>query len=129
MKHSSCLPGIFVWRRQPFTYKGSAVSLPSLALDSAVGSRVNSSVAHPETARQWYHILYSPHIRNKHHQRASDGVSTSSKLGQLLAHPGDVLPLSLEVAKMLAWVCARAGFYSTECETHFLFYLATHKLT
>jgi len=39
--------------------------LLSLALDSAVGSRVNSSVAHPGTARQWYRVLYSPHKRNK----------------------------------------------------------------
>ena len=67
--------------------------LPSLALDSAVESRVNSSVAHPGTARQWYRVLYSPHKRNKHHQRASDGMSTSSKLGQLLAHQGDALPI------------------------------------
>ena len=73
--------------------EGSAMSLPSLGLDSAMGSRDNSSVAHPETARQWYRILYSPHIRKKHHQRASDSMSTSSELDQLLAHPGDVLPI------------------------------------
>jgi len=66
------------------------MSLSSLALDSAVESRVNSSVAHPSTARQWYRFLYSPHMRNKHHQRTSDGTSTSSKLGQLLVHPRDV---------------------------------------
>ena len=33
---------------------------------------------------------------------------------------------------LLTWVCARAGFdllSSTECETRFLFYLATRKLT
>ena len=69
------------------------MSLLSLALDSAVGSRVNSSVAHHGTARHWYRVLYSPHIRNKHHQRASDGMSTSSKLGQFLAHR-DVLPMA-----------------------------------
>ena len=75
------------------TSEGSVMSLPSLALDSAVGSGVNSSVAHPGTARQWYRVLYSPHIRNKHHKRASDGMSTSSKLGQLLVYRGDVLPI------------------------------------
>ena len=61
------------------------MSLPTLAMDSAVGSRVNSSVAHPGTAWQWYSVL--------HHQRASNGMSTSSKLGQLLAYRGDVLPI------------------------------------
>ena len=41
---------------------------------------------------------------------------------------------SLEVARMfhlLTWVCAIAGFdlfNITECETRFLFYLATHEL-
>ena len=104
-KYSSRLPGIFVWRRRPFAYKqGLGDVIPSLALDSAVGS--NSSVAHPGTARQWYRVLYSPHKRNKHHQRVSDGMSTSSKLGRYIK-------LSLEVAKMfhlLTWVCTRAGF-------------------
>ena len=39
MKHSSRLPGIFVWRRRPFaTSEGSAMSLPSLG--SAMGSGV-----------------------------------------------------------------------------------------
>ena len=66
--------------------------LSPLALYSAVGSRVNSSVAYPGTARQWYRVLCCPHVQNKHHQRVSDGMSTSTKLGQLLAHPGDVLP-------------------------------------
>ena len=75
------------------TSEGSVMSLLSLALNSAVRSGVNASVAHPGIARQWYGVLYSSHIRNKHHQRASDSMSTSSKLSQLLAHPGDVLPI------------------------------------
>ena len=79
------------------TSEESVMSLPSLALDSAVASGVNASVAHPGTARQWYRVLYSLHIRNKHHQRASDSMSTSSELSQLLAHPGDVLPIYSQI--------------------------------
>ena len=60
------------------TSEGSAMSLSSFG--SAMGSRVSSSVSHPGTARQWYHVLHSLHIQNKHHQRASDGMSTSSEL-------------------------------------------------
>ena len=58
------------------TSKGSSMSLPSL------GS-VFGSGAHPGTGRLWYHVLYSPQILNnvnKHHQRVSAGMSTSSKL-------------------------------------------------
>ena len=58
------------------TSEGSSMSLPSLG--SALGSR-----AHPGTGGQWYRVLYSPQILNnvnKHHQRASAGMSTSSKL-------------------------------------------------
>ena len=80
-------------------------------LGSAVGSRVNSSVAHPGAGRQWYHILYFPHIRNKHHQRASGGISRPSELGQLLAHPGDVHVYYRYIAKFtsslrVSFVCA-----------------------
>ena len=52
------------------------MSLPSLG--SALGSG-----AHPGTGTLWYRVLYSPQIINnvnKHHQRVSAGMSTSSKL-------------------------------------------------
>ena len=91
------------------TSKGQAMPLPSLALDSAVGSRVNSSVAHPCTAKQCYCVLYSPHIRNKHH-RVSNGMSTSSKLSQLLAHPGDVLPVQIQVQRQQRCFVCLLGF-------------------
>ena len=47
------------------TNEGSAMSLLSLVLDSAMGSKVNYSVAQPGTARQWYRILYSTHTRKQ----------------------------------------------------------------
>ena len=37
-----------------------AMSLPSL------GSAVGLPVAHPGTGREWYYVLYSPQIQNKH---------------------------------------------------------------
>ena len=74
------------------TSEGSTMPLPSLTLDSAMRSSVTSSVAHSGTARHWHRVLYSPHIPNKHHQRAPDGMSTSSELGQLLAHR-NLLPI------------------------------------
>ena len=93
------------------TSEGSVMSLPSLALDSAVGSGVNSSVAHPGTARQWYHALYSPPIWNKHHQRVSDqACQQTRKLTWPMAEPiaGYVLPqqlYTLDVA--LCWCLSR----------------------
>ena len=96
-------------------------------------------MAHPGTARQWYRVLYSPHIRNKHHQKASDGMSTSSKLDQLLpmlTHR-DVLHISCSWTQryircfvcLATWVCARAGFDLFNSTTRLLFYLETRKLT
>ena len=63
--NNSFLPGISTGIADPLlTSEESAMSLPSRALDSAMGSRAISSVAYPGTARQWHHILYSldPHI-------------------------------------------------------------------
>ena len=46
------------------TSEGSVISLPPLALDSAVGSGVNASVAHLGTARQWYRVsVHSTHTK------------------------------------------------------------------
>ena len=85
----SRLTGIFVWRRRPFA-----------------GRRCHSRLQHRiqpwgvELTTLWLTKVQqgngtafcnSAHIRNKHHQRAFDGQSTSSKLGQLLAHTRDVL--------------------------------------
>ena len=46
------------------TSEGLAMSLPSLG--SAVWG-MELPVAHPGAGREWYCILYSPQIRNKHH--------------------------------------------------------------
>ena len=43
---------------------------------------VELPVAHLGTGREWYRVLYSPQIRNKHHQRASAGMSTFSELSR-----------------------------------------------
>ena len=68
------------------------MSVPSLG--STVGCGV-MPFAHPGTGSEWYRVLYSPQIRNEHHQRASAGMLTSGELGQLLAQPWDVLPVYL----------------------------------
>ena len=70
------------------------MSLLSLAQDLAVGSNVHSSVAHPGTARQWHHVLYSPHTKQTPPESIpmlGDGMSTSGELGQLLAHSAVLL--------------------------------------
>ena len=63
------------------TSEGSAMPLPSQLWG------VELPVAHPEIGREWYCVLYSPQVRNKHHHRASAFMLTSGKLGQLLAKP------------------------------------------
>ena len=65
------------------TSEGLAMPLPSLG--SAVGSDV--TCGSPWNRKEWYCVLYSPQIRNKHHHRASAFMLTSGKLGQLLAQP------------------------------------------
>ena len=94
------------------------MSLPSLALDSAVGSGIYSFVAHPGTARQWYLILYSPHKRNKQ-------GSTTRERPMACQHPASYVSCWLTEEMYYQYIakfrgskdvsfaylgCARAGF-------------------
>ena len=65
----------------------SGIADPSLTSEVSAMSvpciwGVELSVAHPETGREWYRVLYSPQTRNKHHQSlgASAGISTPGEL-------------------------------------------------
>ena len=80
MKHSSCPPSIFVWHHQPLlTSEGSA--MPLLSLDSAVERRVICGSPWNRKGVVYHVEVCSLQIRSKHHQRASTGMSTFSKLG------------------------------------------------
>ena len=48
---------------------------------------VELPVAYPGTGEEWYRVLYSPQIRNKDHQRASTGMSTSRAVADLEGVP------------------------------------------
>ena len=102
MKHSSHLPGIFVWRRRPFACKrGISDVTPISSSGFSRGGVELTPVAHPGTARQRYCVLYSPHIRNKHHQRAEPILATSylSSFIRLMWLSADTCPVFVAVTE------------------------------
>ena len=87
------------------TSEGSVMSLLSLALDSAVGSGANASVAHPWTARQMFPgSVLSTHTK----QAPPESVRWHVHIQQawsVVGSPRCVLPMF----HFLTWDCARPG--------------------
>ena len=75
-----CLPGIFVWRRRQARGRRSHYRLWVQPWG------VELPVAHSGTGREWYRILYSPQVRNKHHQGASAGMIQRAKTVNWLSY-------------------------------------------
>ena len=52
IRNISCLPGNFVWHRRPFAYKRGVSDVTPVSSSGFI--RVNYSVAHSGTTKQWY---------------------------------------------------------------------------
>ena len=93
--NSNRLPEIFVWCRRLFAYKrgvSDVTPVSKLLLIQPWGVALTPLWLTLEQQGTGTAFCTLHTYENKHHQRAPDGMSTSSELGQLLAHL-DVLPI------------------------------------